>query len=146
MIRTLDQTEKEYYMTYYKCHCEYCNGDFVASAEDLHESALQFGMPKVADDEYVWKCPTCGHPNTGKNSDLELCYQNGKTNIVFELTDEESALIREFEKKHSHLEKFEKNGKQILHNRQFTYEITPEFGKYIIKVKCNKCGEEMIIN
>ena len=133
-------------MTYYKCHCEYCNGDFVASAKDLHDSALHFGMPKVADDEYAWKCPTCGHPNTGKNIDLEPCYQNGKTNKVFELTDKETSLVREFEKKHSHPEKFEKGGKQILHVGQFTYEITPEFSKYVIKVKCNECGEEIIIN
>ena len=87
MIKPLEHAEKEYYMTYYKCHCEYCNGDFVASIDDMHESALQFGMPKVANDEYAWKCPTCGHPNTGKNVDLELCYQNGKNNIIFELSD-----------------------------------------------------------
>ena len=92
MIRTLDQAEKENYMTYYKCRCEHCNGEFVASTKDLNESALQFGMPKVANDEYAWKCPICGHPNTGKNIDLEPCYQNGKNNIVFELSDEEKAL------------------------------------------------------
>lgn len=146
MIRTLNQAEKENYMAYYKCHCEYCNGDFVASIDDIHESALQFGMPKVANDEYVWKCPMCGHPNIGKNIDLEPCYQNGKNNIVFELTDEESSLIREFEKNHSHSEKFEKDGKQILHSGQFTYEITPKLGRYIIKVKCNECGESKIID
>ena len=146
MIRTFEQAQKDYYMTYYKCHCEYCNGDFVASAKDLHDSALHFGMPKVADDEYAWKCPTCGHPNTGKNIDLEPCYQNGKNNIIFELSDEETALVREFEIKHSHPEKFEKDGKQIFHSGQFTYEITPEFSKYIIKVMCNECGEKIIIN
>ena len=146
MIRTLDQAEKENYMTYYKCRCEHCNGEFVASTKDLNESALQFGMPEVANDEYAWKCPICGHPNTGKNIDLEPCYQNGKNNIVFELSDEETALVREFEMKHSHPEKFEKDGKQIFHRRQFTYEITPDLGKYIIKVKCNECGEEIFIN
>ena len=113
MIKTLEHAKKEYYMTYYKCHCEYCNGDFVASIDDIHESALQFGMPKVANDEYAVKCPICGHPNTGKNIDLEPCYQNGKNNIVFELTDEESALVREFEMKHSHPEKFEKARERI---------------------------------
>ena len=77
---------------------------------------------------------------------MEPCYQNGKNNIVFELSDEETALVREFEMKHSHPEKFEKDGKQIFHSRQFTYEITPDLGKYIIKVKCNECGEEIIIN
>ena len=133
-------------MTYYKCHCEYCNGDFVASIDDIYKSALQFGMSKVADDEYIWKCPICGHPNTGKNINLEPCYQNGKNNIIFELTDKETTLVREFEKNHSHQEKIEKNRKQILHSGQFTYEITPEFGKYSIKVKCNECGEVMIIN
>lgn len=146
MIRTLDQAEKDYYMTYYKCHCEHCNGDFVASIDDMHESALQFGMPKVANDEYAWKCPTCGHPNTGKNKDLEPCYQNGKTNIVFELTDEESAQVREFKKAHSPKEKIEKDRKQIFYRGQFTYEITPKVGKYDIKVKCNKSGDTLIIN
>ena len=146
MIRTLDQAQKDYYMTYYKCHCEHCNGDFVVSIEDLHESEAQFGMPKVANDEYVWKCPACGHPNMGKNIDLEPCYQNGQTNIMFELTDEESSLIREFEMKHSHPEKFKKDGKQIFHSGQFTYEITPEFSKYIIKIQCNECGEIEIID
>ena len=60
-------------MTYYKCRCEHCNGEFVASTKDLNESALQFGMPEVVNDEYAWKCPICGHPKTGKNIDLEPC-------------------------------------------------------------------------
>ena len=128
-------------MTYYKCHCKYCNSDFVASIEDLHESEAQFGMPKVANDEYAWKCPICGHPNTGKNIDLEPCYQNGKNNIVFELTDEETSLVREFEKKHSHPEKFEKDGKQIFHSGQFTYKITPGGLRHCVSIKCNECGE-----
>ena len=76
----------------------------------------------------------------------KILYQNGKNNIVFELMDEETALIREFEMMHSHPEKFEKDGKQILHRNQFTYEITPEFGKNNIKVKCNECGNTIIIN
>lgn len=129
-------------MTYYKCHCEYCNGDFVASIDDIHESALQFGMPKVANDEYAWKCPTCGHPNTGKNIDLEPCYQNGKTNKVFELTDEETKAAMEFENMHCHI-KDPEQCKTFLSamKQQFTYEITPGGLGHRVSIKCNECGE-----
>ena len=129
-------------MTYYKCHCEYCNGDFVASAKDLHDSALHFGMPKVANDEYAWKCPTCGHPNTGKNIDLEPCYQNGKTNKVFELTDKETKSAMEFENAHCHVEDPEQYKTFLSTERQqFIYEITPIGLGHHVSIKCNKCGE-----
>jgi hypothetical protein len=130
-------------MTYYKCHCEYCNGDFVASVEDLHESALHFGMPKVANDEYAWKCPICGHPNTGKNKDLQPCYQNGKTNIVFELTNNETKAAIEFKNTHRHKEEFAKQGKIFFSamGHQFTYEITPGGIGHCLSIKCNECGE-----
>ena len=143
MIKTLDQAQKNYYMTYYKCHCEYCNGDFVASIDDLNESALQFGMPKVANDEYAWKCPTCGHPNTGKNKDLEPCYQNGKTNLVFELTDNETKAAMEFKNAHRHKEEFAEQGKTFFSalGQQFTYEITPGGLGHCVSIKCNECGE-----
>ena len=34
----------------------------------------------------------------------------------------------------------------ILGAALFCGKITPDLGKYIIKVKCNECGEEIIIN
>ena len=142
MIKTVDQAQKDYYMTYYKCHCEHCNRDFVASIVDIHESALQFGMPKVANDEYAVKCPICGHPNTGKNIDLEPCYQNGKTNIVFELTDNETKAVMEFKNAHRHIKDPEQS-KTFLSamKQQFTYEITPGELGHCISIKCNECGE-----
>ena len=141
MIRTIDQAEKEYYMTYYKCHCEYCNEDFVASIKDLNDAEGQFGTPNVANDEYVWKCPICGHLNTGKNIDLEPCYQNGKNNIVFELTDNETIAAKEFKNTHCHKEEFadSKTFFSTMH-QQFTYEITPGLHQHV-SIKCNECGE-----
>ena len=142
MIRTLDQARKEDLMTYYKCHCEYCNGDFVVSIEDLRESEAQFGMPKVANDEYVCKCPTCGHPNTGKNKDLTPCYQNGLNNIIFELNEKESQESRDFIKDHRHREEYMAEGKMGFSTTGggFTYEITPTGLGPCIEIKCNKCG------
>lgn len=128
-------------MTYYKSKCNHCQNEYVISIDDLRYTF--YGMPKIECDEYAWKCPTCGHVNTGKNINLIPCYQNGKSNLVFELTDKESEEARKFKDEHKHIEEFTAQGKPTFTalGMQFTYEITPGGLGNCVSIKCNKCGE-----
>lgn len=127
-------------MSYYQCNCEYCKGEFVASNDDINQ--YFYGKPEIANDEYAWKCPTCGHVNKGKNIDLEPCYQNGRNNIIFELSDEETQKVLEFKRNHKHSEKYINGKNPFFNQQQFTYTFTPNAIEKHIKVKCNICGEE----
>ncbi len=128
-------------MTYYRCTCEHCNNELVVSNNDLHE--YFFGKSEIANDEYTYKCPVCGHINIGKNKDLKSCYQNGMSNIIFELDEKESQEAREFIKEHRHKEDYETEGKMGFSTTGggFTYEITPTGLGPCITIKCNKCSE-----
>lgn len=139
MIRTIEQAEKEYLATYYRCDCEYCKGQFVVSIDDINQ--YFFGKPTVANDEYAWKCPTCGHVNTGKNIDLTPCYQNGKNNIVFELSEEGSKKVRDFQNAHTHAGK-DGITRLLCQPNRFEYTLDNTDFCNCKKIKCNECGEE----
>lgn len=140
-MKTKEQAFQDSYSTYYLCRCEYCGKEYVISQEEMNGDF--FGKPECGPSESAWKCPNCGHVNKMQNKDLCPCYQDGGTNIRFELNDTESERARDFMKEHNHREDFKRQGKMLFSalGMQFTYKITPGGLGPVVGIRCNECGE-----
>ena len=64
-----------------------------------------------------------------------------KNNVVFELSEEGSKKVRDFQNAHTHADKYGIAKLLCQHNR-FEYTLDSTDFCNCIKIKCNKCGEE----